>query len=749
MHEELVRRAAATESTELPIAGRRERLTALLQDLIGALRRGSDGTPGEPQKSDPALELRERQLVRGYLIEQIEQRLIDASPSDIVIVTAWVVHATCNRLDEENRRLRALLDNVPESAVLASPDGRLLYCNLRAAQHMRALFGLPQHEVIGKTAAELGIPAQLVIGRSIEEITTLAQSRERFEMTAWGREKEGQFDAIYRPDGTMSAIALVVRDIHNRKLAETRLDLLTKLSAVAGMLDFDEVGKALVEVPLPQFADWCTLNVIRHGHIRRTFLANRDPSKAALREALVRELPAWDRHPLWQDLLTNGYQLLSEVSDDMLHRLTSSSAQYRLLAHVGIISLIVVPLVSRGQITGILTFAYTKESGRRYGRDDPPLAEELALHAAHIFENAHLMKDLKSSEARFRIALAGARTIVYEQDTALRYVWYYNPLVPLNMIGKTQEDVLPPDEAAQLTAIKRRVLEDGEGVDTEIDFSYGGERRHFRETIEPLRSDMGKIVGVIGAANDITAQQSTRQQLTEELHFREQMMGILGHDLRNPLGTVLMATDMLVRDQTISTAARNHLVRVRRAAGRMQEMIDTLLDFTRARFMGRVPVSRVPADLGEVSRGAIEEMRIAWPDNAIDLEVHGDAHGEWDPARMSQTISNLVTNAISYGTSGSAVHVSIDADGDDVDLKVHNDGPPIAPDEIVALFEPFRRGVPSDRSPRGLGLGLYIVKQIVQAHEGSIGVESTDAAGTTFTLHLPRGGAPAGAGAPA
>jgi GAF domain-containing protein len=84
----------------------------------------------------------------------------------------------------------------------------------------------------------------------------------------------------------------------------------------------------------------------------------------------------------------------------------------------------VVPLVSRGQISGIMTFLYTDESGRRYGRDDPAIAEEIALHAAQTFENARLMKNLKASESRFRIALAGARTVVYEQDTALRYVWY-------------------------------------------------------------------------------------------------------------------------------------------------------------------------------------------------------------------------------------------------------------------------------------------------------------------------------------
>ena len=122
------------------------------------------------------------------------------------------------------------------------------------------------------------------------------------------------------------------------------------------------------------------------------------------------------------------------------------------------------------------------------------------------------------------------------------------------------------------------------------------------------------------------------------------------------------------------------------------------------------------------------------PDHPIELEVRGDARGEWDPARMSQTICNLVTNAISYGCDG---------EGRDVVLKVHNHGPAIPADLAYILFEPFRRGISEDCSPGGLGLGLYIVKQIVLAHDGTIAVESTETDGTTFTLALPRGRPPA------
>jgi signal transduction histidine kinase len=737
---ELERRAPLAHRRGFTDTGRRARLDAHVGQLIEALRGGAPGdwTPA-CSAVDPEFELAEHDLLERCLNEQIVQKGLNVAPVENAIVHGWRCRVDRRCLREQNKRLSALLDDVHESAAMLSPEGRILYCNRQAAADLCEAARVPRYQVIGRTPCELGVPMELVIGRPIGELVELARAHESFEVTSAGRATETQFDAIYGADGEVNAVALLMRDVHGRKLAQQRLDLLSKLGALVGVLDYDQVAEGLARVPIPELADWCSFSLVEDDRIRRTFLANRDPSQAPLREAIMRALPGWDRHPLWQEMLTHGFQLLTEVSDDLLRRLAVNERQYQLVAQIGIRSLMIVPLVSRTKVTGVVTFAFTSQSGRRYGGDDPELAEEVALHAAHALENAWLMKDLKASEARFRVALAGARTVVFEQDTSLRYTWYYNPLTATDLQGKAPEESLPADEAAVLRTTKRRVIENGEGLREEIDLTLGSdERRHYRESIEPKRDQTGKVVGIIGAATDITELQHMQQQLIDDVSFRERMMGILSHDLRTPLNAIIMASDRLLRDEARSSTEGEPLKRIRRAAERMQEMIETLLDFTRLRYLGRFPVSPAPTNLGDVSRGVVDEMRAARPDRRIELSLDGDLKGEWDPARVGQAISNLVANGIAYSAPESPVRVAVNGNAGAVVVTVHNQGTPIHPGLLAVIFEPFRRGVPEDRSPHGLGLGLHIVQQIALAHGGRVAVESTAEAGTTFTVRLPR-----------
>lgn len=737
--EELDRRAAMREWPSLPDAGRRSRLDELIRQVIESLRNGAPGdgvSAAGPAGIDPEVALAEHALVERFLIDEIQRRSLAVGPSDRAIVDGWRRYADFQSLREQNRRLNSLLDDVHESAAVLGPDGRVLYVNRRAAHALREAARLPRHELLGKTLDELGVPMELFVGRPVSDLVGMAKAHETLETMAWGRAREAQFEAIYGADGAVGAVGMLVRDVHNRKISAVRIELLSKLGALVG-LDYDEVAEGLAGVPVPELADWCAFNVVEDGRIVRTFIANGDSSLDRLRDDLGRAVPAWDGHPLWQEMLTGGFQLLSEVTDDLVRKLAVSPEQYSLLAKLGVRSAMIVPLVLRAQTTGIMTFVYTNESGRRYGGDDPALAAELALHAARALENARLMKDLRASEARFRVALAGARTVVFEQDAALRYTWYYNPIAG-TCHDKTPEEAAPPEEAAALERTKRRVLEEGEGVNEEVDLTLGSKgQRHYREAIEPVRDHTGKVVGLIGAATDITEQQHMKQELSDGISFRERMMGILSHDLRNPLNAITMGTDLLLRREGLPDTAASQVKRIRRAAGRMREMIETLLDFTRLRYC-TFPVTFAQADLGAIAHAVVEEARAAHPDLRIDLEVSGDTAGEWDQARIAQALSNLIANAAAYGDVGCAVSVSVRGDAEGEVVSVNNRGAPIPADLLPLVFEPFRRGVSGDRSPQGLGLGLYVVQQIVIAHGGRIDVQSSEEAGTTFTMRLPR-----------
>jgi signal transduction histidine kinase len=741
--QELVRQVesrAAADAKPGPANGRQARIEALLEELIEALRSGAGSQTPQAASSSPdaGLEYRERDLVRRDVIEEITRRSLAVPLAEMVIVSDWACAAERSRLREGYRRLSELLDDVYEAAVIFTPDGRVDYINRPAANEVRDATRVPLDQIVGKTGAELGVPPEFDVARDPQRLVAMARRKATQEVFFRGRWNEVRLRAIYAPSGEVSGVEFVSRDIHDPKLTQLRLKLLSKLGAMVGFVDYADVAEALASVPIPELADWCVVNLVEDARIVRTFVANRDPAKAPLRETAMRVVMDWARNPLWMEMrLTTGFQLLSDVSDELLAKLAVTDEQHRVMTAAGVRSIFVQPVVSRGDIAAIFTLIYTTESGRRYGRDDPVLAEELALHAAHIIEDARLLKDLRASEARFRASVASAGTIVYEQDAALRYVWYYNPIAPTSPECASEQE-RARDEAEVLADVKRHVLESGEKVSRELPLTLRGERGFYRETIEPLRQSTGKIVGLIGSATDITEEKLTQLHLRETIAFRNRMMGVLSHDLRTPLSAVTMAAGTMVRRGRLGDEDREKARVIQRAAERMTEMIATLLDFTRVECLGKLPVSLAPTDLGVGVREVVDEARAASQDRAIDLETRGDLHGRWDSARVKQATANLIANALQYGDPRKPVRISVDGAGAAVVLNVKNEGPAVPPDLLPVLFEPFSRG-PSDRSPLGLGLGLYIVRQVAIAHEGTVDVESKAETGTVFTLRLPRG----------
>jgi phosphoserine phosphatase RsbU/P len=219
-------------------------------------------------------------------------------------------------------------------------------------------------------------------------------------------------------------------------------------------------------------------------------------------------------------------------------------------------------------------------------------------------------------------------------------------------------------------------------------------------------------------------------------------IGILGHDLRTPLSAIITSAAFML---DLDELAEPHLTltsRIASSSRRMQGMVADLLDLTRSRLGGGIPVSRKWMDLKDPLSEVVDEHLAMHPGGSIEVNTAGDLRGQWDRERLSQVLSNLIHNALEHRAHESPVAVNVHGAIDTVTIAIHNHGTPIPASLLPRIFDPMKRRDTSEARARpvssNLGLGLYIAERIVTAHGGRIEVSSSASAGTTFTVSLPR-----------
>ena len=225
---------------------------------------------------------------------------------------------------------------------------------------------------------------------------------------------------------------------------------------------------------------------------------------------------------------------------------------------------------------------------------------------------------------------------------------------------------------------------------------------------------------------------------------RDMFLAILGHDLRGPLSGINMSNAVLGKPDLPEATRRSAVTRIQRASLEMSRLITDLLEYTRSRLGAGIPVERSACDLGPICEEAIESIRTSHPERIFEFQAEGDLTLEADAARLQQVLSNLLNNAVQHGDPQAAVSLRAEGEKDAVVVKVCNSGRRIPPEALASIFEPLIQG-PDARSPKSdgrsktsLGLGLFIVREIVRGHEGTVTVESTTETGTVFAVRLPR-----------
>lgn len=399
-------------------------------------------------------------------------------------------------------------------------------------------------------------------------------------------------------------------------------------------------------------------------------------------------------------------------------------------------------------------------------RDADGRATKMVGVSVDVTDRKNAEQALRRSEELFRLAIDTSRIGVFTQDRSFRYTWFYNPagkLTSETIVGQTDAELFAAEDAVQLTALKRFVLDEGVSVRREISLSVHGQTRVVDLHCDPLRDTSGAIVGIMGAARDVTSRRRAEAELeqhrdhledlvrlrTEELEASQQRLrqaerlasiGTLAagiaHEINNPVGTTLLSAEIaLAEDGSDPKKIRHCLESIRDDALRCGRIVKSVLQFAR-----QDALEKQPHDLNDVVRRSLEAThRLAQQRGAI---LHVDlaefpAQALLNPMAMEHAVVNLINNAIEASHEGDRVNVSTHVHDCHVSISVRDNGPGIAPPQQERIFDPFYT---TKQEHGGTGLGLSLAHGIVAEHAGTIRVDSQPGIGATLTIELLRYG---------
>lgn len=556
------------------------------------------------------------------------------------------------RVEEEQRLLQAVFAGIDDGITLLDRTGRLVFANAAAARVLgfaspAALLTASPLEIVSRFEIrdEAGnpLPPDQLPSRAVFAGSPMATTTIRYRTGQSGpwRWSIVQAHPIFDADGKVIQAINVFRDVTAEREADERQRFLLRAAdELSSSLDYEATLAAIARLAVPVLADWCGVDVVEDGRLKRLATAHIDPNKLASAIELQKRYPPDPNAATgaYEIVRTGKSQLMPNIPRELLTAAAIDEEHLRLIDELELRSYMGVPLVTGGRVLGAITFVMA-ESYRSYGDADLAFARALADRAASAIENARLFREVETARAEIAARLAGE------------------------------------------------------------------ERR--------------------------------RAEAEEQTRFAETFVGMLGHDLRNPLNAILMTTRLL-RRMVAGAKETNAVERVHASATRMSNMVTQLLDLTRSRLAGGIRIEKTALDVGEAISEVVDELRRGYPTREIAWTPEGGVRMDADRDRLAQLLSNLIGNAVEHGDPACPVRVHLSGHGGAVTLSVHNEGPTIAPDRLPFLFEPFgRNGARSERS-KGLGLGLYITEQIVRAHGGRIEVTSAAGHGTAFVVIFPR-----------
>jgi PAS domain S-box-containing protein len=596
-------------------------------------------------------------------------------------------------LRRSEAQLRELIQQAPEPVFVADLEGRYVDVN-RAAER---LLGYERAELLEMSVGDVIVPEDT--NRLSAAREQLAQEGAAPQVAEWMlRRKDGvvlpvEVSAKIYPDGRWVAFA---RDMSERKRTEDALrrseQSLARAQRVAGLGSWEW--------------DLRSNEVWRSNELFNLF--GLSPGAISPR--------VWSLTPYFHP---DDRQRIRHVVEEAIRDGKPYSLEHRIIRADGVERIVVQqgePILAHG--TTIRTVGTILDVTEQRQAQQEREATLTWLKA--VFEHSPVALMLVHGQAGRTVELNSAAKALIGR--------------PLTRIGEFSDMLLDAAgvEVSYESLPSRRALrgERIEGVDLLLERPDGA-RIPVLAASGPIRDAAGSVTGAVVAFQDVSA--------AKELdRLRAEWGSVVAHDLRQPLHTISSYAQFIERKKVVDQDTRESAARIRAAGSRLNRMIGDLMDLSRLDAR-RLELSCQRLNLADLVAEAIERFRLEAPERAVDMRVAGELRPvSADPDRMAQVFDNLLSNALKYSTPNSPVEVAVRGGERDVTIAVTNEGRGIAPDEIPLLFQRFQRAADAKRAKiKGIGLGLYITRELVEAHGGQLTVESVPGAKTTFRFTLP------------
>ncbi len=528
----------------------------------------------------------------------------------------------------------------------------------------------------------------------------------------------------YAPEELQARVGSAIRTSRSSKAAVIERERLTAVNRLSHALfeagtDIPRILRELSHALVAHNCDGCSL-LLLPGELPQVFASQHRAERDGTSLAAISTVA---------DPIVHAF----ESDDDARARLPPAYHSY--IAKFGLRGLAILPFPILSPVQGVVTLTRDRPSPP-FSDDDMSLIETCIEYAALAVQNAMRFEAERTTRDQVNTILEQLPVGIIASDAEGR-IMMTNEVVRALIPGiGSAERLSDVADIARFETVEGTAIVDWQNA---REVMVPASRRFANIATVALVNRRQISTGAVTVIHDVTLERAIGDEREQVSRFMQQLLGIVGHDLRNPLGTFVAGLDMLRLTHESGKPITPVLGRMSTSVRRMSRIVDQLLDVTRASLGAGIEIQPATVELVPLIESVLDEVKVMHPAATLALRGSQRIIGHWDPERLAQ-VSNIASNAAHYGKPGAPIAIEISTEGALARIGIHNTNrdKPIPPAVLATLFDPHRRGPEGHRNTAGLGLGLYIVKQIVEAHQGTVKASSDDD-GTLFTVVLPIG----------